>query len=167
MSVDFTVRLPAAASASIKSVSGDIRATGVKGELRVESVSGDITATTAGNLVARQVGVGRRERAGDRRRTERRRADQSVSGDVTVKGLRARGIDVGSVSGEIRLSDVTASRATVKTISGDIEYTGALAKGGRYEMNAHSGDVRLAITDAVGFELDASSFSGTCGPTSR
>ena len=159
VSVDFTVRLPVGASASLKSVSGDVRASGVKGDLRVESVSGEVTCdgnaqlslakSVSGDVLVTGVATDADVRI------------SSISGSVTVKGLRARGADVGSISGEVQLWDVNVSRATVKTISGGVEYTGTLAKGGRYEMSAHSGDVRLAISDAVGFELDASSFSGT------
>jgi hypothetical protein len=46
-------------------------------------------------------------------------------------------------------------------MSGDIEYDARLTKGGRYEFHAHSGNVRVMLTQPSGFELDASSFSGT------
>ena len=54
------------------------------------------------------------------------------------------------------------------------EYTGTVAKGARYEINSHSGSVRLHLSNPAGFELTANSFSGTIrsefpvtlGPTS-
>ena len=39
--------------------------------------------------------------------------------------------------------------------------SGNLAKSGRYELNSHSGDVRLTLGSGTGFELEASSFSGS------
>ena len=38
---------------------------------------------------------------------------------------------------------------------------GPLVKGGRYELRSHSGDVTLAPTSTTGFEVEASTFSGT------
>ena len=77
------------------------------------------------------------------------------------KGLKARGLDLGSVSGEVILTDVTCERLTIKTVSGNVEYAGAIARNGRYEINTHSGTVRLALANPSGFELNANSFSGS------
>ena len=78
-----------------------------------------------------------------------------------AKGLKARGLDLGSVSGDINVSDVTCERLGVKTVSGSVEYSGGIAKDGRYEINAHSGNVRLMLANPAGFELNANSFSGS------
>ena len=85
----------------------------------------------------------------------------SVSGNVRAKGLKARGLDLGSVSGDINVSDVTCERLGVKTVSGNVEYAGGIARGGRYEINAHSGTIRLLLANPAGFELNANSFSGS------
>jgi DUF4097 and DUF4098 domain-containing protein YvlB len=42
-----------------------------------------------------------------------------------------------------------------------MNYSGSLARAGRYELTTHSGDVRLALRPDTGFELDASTFSGS------
>ena len=47
------------------------------------------------------------------------------------------------------------------SVSGSVEFGGTLAKGGRYELNSHSGDVRVVLSGATGFELEANSFSGS------
>ena len=41
------------------------------------------------------------------------------------------------------------------------DYAGDLAKNGRYQFVSHSGDIRLVLSGATGFELQATSFSGT------
>ena len=84
-----------------------------------------------------------------------------MSGNVRAKGLKARGVDLGSVSGDISITDVTCERLGVKTVSGNVEYAGGIAKGGRYEDQRHSGTIRLVLANPAGFELNANSFSGS------
>ena len=85
----------------------------------------------------------------------------TVSGTVIATGLKVRALDAGSVSGNVQLSSLQVERLTAKTVNGDIEFDGSLARGGRYEFNAHSGNVRLVLANATGFDLDASTFSGS------
>jgi DUF4097 and DUF4098 domain-containing protein YvlB len=136
-----------------------MKVTGVHGSLRAETVSGNVTTTDTPKLeVARSV-------SGDisitSAATEGDLSATSVSGSVTAKGLKAHGLDLGSVSGDILLNDVTCDRLGLKSVSGSIEYAGSLTKGGRYEINTHSGSVRLTLASPPGFELTANSFSGT------
>ena len=49
----------------------------------------------------------------------------------------------------------------MKSVSGSVEFVGTLGKSGRYEINSHSGSVRLSLAGNTGFELNASSFSGS------
>ena len=84
----------------------------------------------------------------------------SVSGDVVIRGLRARSIELESVSGSLRLADVDSDRVAFNTISGDIDYEGRLARNGRYDMQTHSGSIRVTTAANAGFDLDASTFSG-------
>jgi DUF4097 and DUF4098 domain-containing protein YvlB len=56
---------------------------------------------------------------------------------------------------------VQSDRVEAHSVSGNVDYSGALAKKGRYELTSHSGDVRLAVGGGTGFELEASSFSGS------
>jgi DUF4097 and DUF4098 domain-containing protein YvlB len=84
----------------------------------------------------------------------------SVSGDVLLRRLKAQRIDASSISGEVKLEDVTCDRATGQSVSGGLTFSGPLARGGRYELKSHSGEVRVAIAGGSGFELEASSFSG-------
>ena len=157
-SVDYTIAMPSGASATLRTVSGDVRVTNVKGELRAESVSGDMTTAGATQLsLVKTV-------SGDIQVTDAATEGEvtvsTVSGTLTARGLKARSVDLNSVSGDVLLTNVTSERATVNSVSGNIEYNGALARNGRYEMTAHSGDVRLAITGTTGFELEATTFSG-------
>ncbi|HET6959072.1 MAG TPA: DUF4097 family beta strand repeat-containing protein [Vicinamibacterales bacterium] len=159
VSVDYTVTVPASVSVDVHSVSGAVKVTGVHGSLRAETVSGDVTINDAPRLEAAKTVSGDVSLTGVTADGDLSAA--SVSGNVRAKGLKARGLDLGSVSGDISVTDVTCERLGVKTVSGGVEYAGGIAKGGRYEINAHSGTVRLQLTNPAGFELTANSFSGS------
>jgi DUF4097 and DUF4098 domain-containing protein YvlB len=157
--VDYTVRVPVDAAVWLRSVSGDIRVTGVKGEVRLETVSGDtrvadLTALAQAKSVSGNVEVVNAS-------SDSQLTASTVSGNLTIRNLKARGLEVETVSGEVGLENVTCERARVHSVSGNLDYSGPLSKNGSYDMNSHSGDVRLNVGADVGFELDASTFSGT------
>jgi hypothetical protein len=158
-SVDYTLTVPQGATVSTKTVSGDVSVTGVRGEVRAETVSGDVDVADTPNLaVAKTV-------SGDVRARDIAASTLTlgtVSGTVIATGLKVRTLDAGSVSGNLQLSDLQVERLTAKTLSGDIEFAGNLARGGRYEFHAHSGNVRLVLPSTTsGFDMDASTFSGS------
>ena len=88
----------------------------------------------------------------------RRRASAATS---LLRKVSARRVDVGSVSGDVVLQDVQSDRVEAHSVSGNVDFGGALAKNGRYELNSHSGDVRVVVAGGTGFELEANSFSGS------
>lgn len=158
-SVDYTIVVPASGAVSLKTISGDVAVTGVRGEVRGETVSGNVQVTSTPNLVfAKTI-------SGDVNARDISAAATltltTVSGSVIATGLKVRALEAGSVSGNLHLANLQVERLQAKCVSGDIEFDGALARGGRYEFNSHSGDVRVMLTNATGFELDASTFSGS------
>lgn len=157
-SVDFKVSAPAGTSVNVRSVSGDVEVVNVKGEVRAESVSGDVTATGTPRLALAKTVSGDLELSGVS--SPGTLELSTVSGDMTVRAVKVRGIDAESVSGSVVLTDVACDRASVKSMSGDVEYLGPLTKNGRYELRSHSGDIRLTLPGDIGFELEASTFSG-------
>ncbi len=158
-SVDYLIAVPAGASVALKSISGDISVTNVKGEVRAETVSGDVNLgatpnvsvakTISGNVTARDIG------------TQTTLVLSTVSGTVLGTGLRVRALEAGSVSGDVRLIGSEIERLEAKSVSGNIEFDAPLARGGRYELTSHSGDVRITLSGNTGFELDADTFSGS------
>ena len=155
--VDFTIALPNTANVTLRTVSGDVRVSNVRGEMRAETVSGDVVVSQLGRLRSL------RAVSGDIQITDAEGGELTagtVSGDVIVRGLRVKAIDLESVSGDVRFADVECDRANLRTINGDIEYSGRLARSGRYEMQSHSGDIRLIPADNTGFDVDANTFSG-------
>jgi len=158
VSVDYTVRVPRDARLSARSVSGKVRIRSVDGESRAESVSGDLDLASLARVVQAKTVSGDVRLAGVG--SDRDLSVDSVSGSVTAREVRASRLDLRTVSGDLDIDDVRCTYATIETVSGDVSYLGALARNGRYDLRAHSGDVELAIGDDIGFELDARSFSG-------
>lgn len=157
-SVDYTITVPATAAVSLKTISGDVSVNGVRGEVRADTVSGNVEVISTPNLVlAKAVSgdVNARDIGGPVSLTL-----GTVSGNVTATALKVRALEAGTVSGNLQLSNLQVERLTAKTVTGDIDFGGGLAPGGRYEFNAHSGGIRLALASATGFELDASTFNG-------
>jgi DUF4097 and DUF4098 domain-containing protein YvlB len=155
--VDFTITLPNTANVTLRAVSGDVRVSNVRGEMRAETVSGDVIASQLGRLRSL------RAVSGDIQITDVEGGEVTagtVSGDVIARGVRVKAIDLESVSGDVRFTDVESDRVNLRTINGDIEYGGRLARSGRYEMQSHSGDIRLIPSDNTGFDVDANTFSG-------
>jgi DUF4097 and DUF4098 domain-containing protein YvlB len=158
-SVDYHLAVPSGVALEVQSVSGRVQVTGVKGAIRLSSVSGSITATdTPGVEYARSVSGGI-EIGGISH--DNVVSLSSVSGQIHINGVKARELEVSTVSGDVALRDATCGRLSSRAVSGSFEYTGALARNGRYEVNSHAGSVRFSITDNPGFELNATSFSGS------
>lgn len=161
--ISYVVTAPAGTRVSAGSVSGDVMVRDIKGDLSVTSVSGEIAVSGAAQLSAAK----------------------SVSGDVSIVNAASSGsINAGSVSGDVRFDQITApqigaesvsggivvlrasvERAALKSVSGDIEFNGTIARGGRYEFQSHSGDVRVFALGTAGFDLQLSTFSGTLRAT--
>ena len=157
-SVDYTVTAPAGTSMNIKSVSGDIRITNIRGELRAESVSGNVIAAGATGATLLKSVSGDVDVSAVATQTELRM--ESVSGDVKVHGAKIRSLAAETVSGNLDLGDIVTDRVSGKSVSGNVYYSGTVSRGGRYTLASHSGDVRLYVPAEAGFELDAKTFSG-------
>lgn len=158
-SVDYVITVPASTAVALKSVSGNIFVSNVRGEVRAEAVSGDVNVggtpnvtvakTVSGDVLARDIG------------TQTALVLSTVSGTVVATGLKVRALEAGSVSGNVRIAGSQVERLEARSVSGDIEFDAPLAKGGRYEFNSHSGNVRVLLSGNTGFELDADTFSGS------
>ncbi len=149
-----TVEVPRGTILLVRSQSGDVSVVGTGADVEVRTTSGDITIDDAARV----------------------RID-AVTGDITARGIRD-GVRVNSTSGDIRLEDVegdveisgTSStvvlngmlsrRVQVKVVSGDVRWNGQFADGGRYEFNAHSGDIRLVVPRSTQALLDVRTFNG-------
>src|SRR6185436_2836436 len=143
VAVDYTVTVPASTGVDAKSISGTVKISNVQGVVRAETISGGVTTASTPKLelaksVSGDVDLTDATTEGDLNAT-------SVSGGIRARGLKARTLDLGTVSGDVTLSNIACTRLGVRSVSGSVEYSGTLAKSGRYDFNSHSGDVRLTL----------------------
>jgi DUF4097 and DUF4098 domain-containing protein YvlB len=156
VSVSYTVTAPAGTRVSAESISGDIRVSGIA-DVSATTVSGDVKVAGANRLGTVKSISGSVDVIDVN--TDGSIESSSVSGDVTLRHVKARRVEAGSISGTITLDGVDCDRVSAHTTSGDITFNGPLAHEGRYEFKGFSGDVRVGVSGG-GFELQASSFSG-------
>ena len=160
--VSYTVTAPAGTRLNVNSLGATVRVTGIKGDVAIEVAGGDITV--AGSRVSRVKSMG-----GDITLTDVD-ADTSLEvgtfgGDIVIERAKMRRLNAETMGGNLTARDIAADEATLKTLAGDVEYVGALARNGRYEFRTHSGDVRLTVPANAGFEIEATTFSGTVQPS--
>jgi hypothetical protein len=159
VSVDYTIIVPAGVSVEARSVSGDVTVRSVQGSVRAETISGNVTTAATTRLeLAKSVSGNVDLTDGG---TDGDLSASSVSGEIRARGLKAHGIDLRTVSGDMQLVDVACDRLGAQSVSGGVEFTGTLARSGRYDLNSHSGSVRLTLSGTTGFELTATTFSGS------
>jgi hypothetical protein len=157
--VTYTVTVPTGTQVVIGNMSGTVTVNGVKGGVGVEVLSGDVKVTGAArvNRIKTMSGT----IALTDVESEGTLEAGTFSGGVILERVKARRIDGSTMSGEVIGRDLTAEDVSLTSVSGGVEYSGALSRTGRYDLRAHSGNVRLIVANGVGFELDASTFSGT------
>jgi hypothetical protein len=158
VSTAYTVTAPAGTRVIARSISGNIRVSDIQGELVLETTSGLVDVSNAARVTTAKSVSGNVTLTGVR--TDAGIEASSISGNVTLRDVEARRLSLSSISGNVGIENVSCERAQAQTMSGNVLYAGTLATGGRYDFKSHSGEVRLRIGGGIGFELDASTFSG-------
>jgi DUF4097 and DUF4098 domain-containing protein YvlB len=159
VSVAYNVTAPAGVRIRATSISGAITARDIKGEISAESVSGAVRIVNGGRVgsaksISGNVEVSETEIDGALNAS-------TASGNVVLRKVKARQVEVGSISGDVVLEDIDSAQVEGQTVSGSVSFGGALAKGARYEFTSHSGNVTVALGGNAGFEVEATSFSGS------
>ena len=156
--VDYTISVPPSTQLFLESRSGNIRITGVEGDIRAETFSGNVTATNVKRV--RQLSTF----SGNVTITDSDGEDfsgESHSGNIVVSNVKAGMMALETTTGNLRVTDVESARASLETLSGTIEYQGPFARGGRYAMKSHSGTIRVLPVSAGPFQLEANTFNGS------
>jgi DUF4097 and DUF4098 domain-containing protein YvlB len=156
VSVNYKIWVPDQAAVEINAVSGDVTVAPLGGAAKIVCVSGDVKLHGAAGaeikLTSGDLEIG--DIAGDA-------FIKTVSGDITVTKIKGS-VEADAVSGDIELRDVSeAQSADIKTVSGNVVYFGSIKAGGRYKLDAFSGDVRMTIPADATFDFEASTFSGS------
>jgi DUF4097 and DUF4098 domain-containing protein YvlB len=159
VSVAFTVTAPVETRLSVSSISGDVSTKDIKGDVTLESVSGSVRIANGGRAAAAKSVSGNVEVTDTA--VDGRLEVSSVSGNTLLRSVRALAVEAAAVSGNVIVEDVTCDRLEAQSVSGEVQFSGPLARGGRYELSSHSGSVQVHVSGNTGFELEATSFSGS------
>jgi hypothetical protein len=159
VSVAYNVTAPAGIRLRASSISGSVVIRDIRGEVSAESVSGNVRVFNGGRVASAKSISGNVE-LNDTEIDGSFNAS-SASGSVVLRRVKARQLDLGSISGDVELDDVTSERVEAQTVSGNVRFGGPVAKSGRYELSSHSGNVTVALGGSAGFEVEATSFSGS------
>lgn len=158
VSVHYAIAAPAGTRVTAQSVSGNLRATDIAGEISLVTVSGNVHVAKGRRLASAKSISGTVEITDSD--SDSRLEVNSVSGNIVMRQVKTPGLELATVSGNVTLTNVECPRLEAQSLSGDVEFSGAFSKGGRYELNSHSGNVRLVIAGGTGFEVEATSWSG-------
>ena len=172
VSISYTLRVPVSSLLRSKTGSGSQRLEGLKGQVHSSTGSGSIVATEIGGKLTVSTGSGSitAERVdGAFHASTGSGGIQAIgvtgtvtaktgSGGIEVVQTGSGDVDVSSSSGTVRVRGVRGS-LRASTTSGGLHVQGE--PGGEWELSAASGGVRVDVPDASGFELDATTSSGS------
>jgi DUF4097 and DUF4098 domain-containing protein YvlB len=153
--VSYTITVPNGTPVEVGGVSTDVNLSGVCGPATVNTVSGDVNVQCAsGDVLIQSV-------SGDVVVADARGGVEagSTSGDVDVHGARSD-VSAHSVSGDISLYQIDGAQVSAETVSGEIQYSGRIQDSGRYQFEAHSGDVTVQVTGTLNATIAVETFSG-------
>jgi len=171
VSISYMLTVPAASLLHAKTGSGSQRIEGVRGEVRSSTGSGSIVARDVGSL-STSTGSGSIQADAVDGSFRANTGSGSIhatgiggaitaktgSGSIEIVQSGSGNVDVSSSSGTVRVRGVRgALRAS--TTSGGLHIQGQPT--GDWELNSSSGGVRLDLPDTSGFELDATTSSGS------
>jgi hypothetical protein len=152
----YVVTAPSGTQLSVSTLSGNVIVKDIKGDVSATVTSGNVAVsgsrvsalkTLSGSLTVTDSDA---EAAMDL---------STLNGLIRLERARTRRLSISALSGDVVARDIETTTATITNTSGDVEYSGAIAKGGRYEIRVHSGDVRVVLPKG-GFDVSARTFSG-------
>ena len=155
-SFHYELFIPDKAHLRVETASGRIKAREIGGFVDIRTASGDIEVVTAKNgvrckTVSGDIHIEKIIGNGDLKTT---------SGKITVEGIKGS-VKADTVSGKIEIEAFShAEEVEMESISGSIKLRGELSPGGIYELNSHSGNIKISIPSDSNFELRVETFSG-------
>lgn len=133
------LEVPANMPCELKTVSGDITLSNLKGEVVVRSVSGNVDASTLAHLTSAQSTSGNVD-------VDECLVDGDIvskSGDVDIRNSTVRGM-IKSYSGDVSVLNAVLNDADVLSFSGDVSLEGVTVQSGA-RLKTTSGDVRAEL----------------------
>jgi hypothetical protein len=153
--VDLRISVPDGVALDVQTVSGDLRAEGLRADGSLSTTSGDIDLADSSGALQVSSTSGDVQMSGAFAGPQ----VQTVSGDITLAGASGR-LRASSISGDIALRDLRDAQLDLESTSGDIEVAGSLASGQESKVSNISGGVQARLTGAADLRLSASTVSG-------
>jgi DUF4097 and DUF4098 domain-containing protein YvlB len=135
-SADLDLEVPRGTTLAVRSLSGDLDATGIRGTSRWTTASGDIRLVVETGPVS----------------------IETMSGDALLTGEGSLAVTARTVSGDLRLSAPLLDGMDLASTSGDVRVEGELRAGARHVIASVSGDVHLATGSPV--RIDTRTIAG-------
>ena len=154
---DLQIQVPKGVRLEVSTVSADVQANGLSGQVRIGTVSGGIVMNSEASHIEAKTVSGDIQLVGSGKGAS---IDaNSVSGTERISDVDGR-VDAENVSGDMRIASRHVSGLKMSSTSGNLSFDGALLKGGNYDLNNVSGDVELVVGSSPDARFDISSFSG-------
>ena len=151
-----TVHVPLGSSLSCRTVSADMKVSGVRGESTLKTVSGDMVAEVGGDVTAHAVSGSIHVKAASAKTIE----VDTVSGEAEVVGGDAE-LQVTTVSGDAKVKLASTHKARFQTVSGTLTASLSLDADARIEAQSVSGDLDFKFPAAPAAAFDLQTFSGS------
>ena len=90
-----------------------------------------------------------------------------MNGSVNLDNIRNGHVEVDSLSGDVTMKGVNGPLVQVVSTSGRINYIGDFGSSGEYRLTSHSGDIEATIPDWTSADVSARSVRGKCTTISR
>lgn len=150
-----TVHVPRGCRLRVETVSTDVSVAQIDGAVVVETVSGEIEVRDAPSSLEISSVSGTLDVDVDTGDVEL----ETVSGTVLVEGARNE-LEISTVSGEVRINTGKLERFSFNSLSGALDLTADPVDGGRWEIDCHSGRIKLRLPADVDARFEIDAFSG-------
>ncbi len=138
--VEYQVTVPEDASVTVRASTGPVTAERIHGDLLLDGDAARLDVRDAGDGLIHL---------------------RTVSGPISLTGVRKAHVEITSVSGDVQLTDVDGKKVTVNTTKGSIRYKGDFGSGGEYRLVNYSGDIEVIMPPTASVDLTARSRNGT------
>lgn len=153
--VDYELTVPAWMPLKLGGMYAQVTVEGSKAPIEVETLEGDITVKGGAETVKLVSIQGTIRASGVRGRLEL----NSVSENVEASDIQGD-IVVGTVSGDVLLRRIEAKSVEVETVSGELYYDGRIMDGGHYALLTHSGEIYFSVAEGSNATVSTAVGSG-------
>lgn len=153
--VDFDISVPVWMPLNLEGMYSDMSIEGIRADVKAETLNGSISVKgVVGSLNLHSV-QGNIVVEGSRGRLEL----NSVSEGITV--VDAEGdITAETISGNVDLRRIRAKSVEVGTLSGEILYDGTIQEGGQYSFVSHNGNIMLGVPEGSSATFNIATLDG-------